>query len=92
MMNASTKPIRVAVLMGGPDQEHDVSLASGQRVAMALREDSNFEVTEHTIDRPDGGELLEFGADVGLEDQNGRDPIVSMGPNKTPPPPIRPHN
>lgn len=64
MMNASTKPIRVAVLMGGPDPEHDVSLASGHQVAMALREDSSFEVSEHRIDRPDGDELLGFGADV----------------------------
>ncbi len=64
MMNPSTTPIRVAVLMGGPDPEHDVSLASGRQVAMALREDSSFAVSEHTIDRPDEEELLELGADV----------------------------
>jgi len=64
MMTPAPRPIRVAVLMGGPDPEHGVSLASGRQVARALREDSSFKVSEHEIDRPDKDALLEFGADV----------------------------
>ena len=64
MMPAPNTPIRVAVLMGGPDPEHDVSLASGREVASALRHDPMLEVSEHEIDRPDVNALLELGADV----------------------------
>ena len=64
MMPAPNTPIRVAVLMGGPDPEHEVSLASGRQVAAALRDDPLFSVSEHEIDRPDKNELAGFGADV----------------------------
>jgi D-alanine-D-alanine ligase len=50
--------------MGGPDPEHEVSLASGRQVAMALRADSGFNVSEHVIDRPGEEELSKLGADV----------------------------
>lgn len=63
-MNPPKTPIRVAVLMGGPDPEHEVSLASGGQVAEALRGDPSFEVLEQVIDRPAGEELLKLGADV----------------------------
>ena len=41
---------KVAVLMGGPDEEHDVSLVSGKAVSMALA-DKGYPVEEVTIDR-----------------------------------------
>jgi len=41
---------KVAVLMGGPDEEHDVSLVSGKAVSMALS-DKGYAVEEVIIDR-----------------------------------------
>ena len=42
---------KVTVLMGGPDGEHDVSLASGRSVAAALVEAGFDQVIEHVIER-----------------------------------------
>ena len=42
---------KITVLMGGPDGEHDVSLASGRSVAAALIEAGFDQVTEHVIER-----------------------------------------
>lgn len=42
---------RVAVLMGGPDAEHEVSLMSGAEVARALAASGRFEVVPWTIAR-----------------------------------------
>ncbi|MBG85086.1 MAG: D-alanine--D-alanine ligase [Phycisphaerae bacterium] len=42
---------KITVLMGGPDGEHDVSLASGRSVAAALVEAGFDQVTEHVIER-----------------------------------------
>ena len=56
--------IRVAVLRGGPDAEHEVSLASGGRVLAALRRDPRFNATDHVIDRPTIDELAALEVDV----------------------------
>ncbi len=51
-MNAHANGLpRVAVLMGGPDAEHDVSLMSGSEVARALDASGRFEVVPLTIAR-----------------------------------------
>ncbi len=63
-MHRPKTPIQVAVLMGGPDPEWEVSMASGGRVAGALREDPDFVVSEHKIDRPEPADLLTMEADV----------------------------
>ena len=42
---------RITVLMGGPDGEHDVSLASGRSVAAALIESGFDHVIEHVIEK-----------------------------------------
>ena len=55
---------RVAVLMGGPDAEHEVSLASGKRVADGLEAHGRWEVARHVVERPDSAWLRELGADV----------------------------
>lgn len=56
-------PLRVAVLMGGPDAEHEVSLRSGTQVVAALRE-AGLEVTPLVVDRPGIEELRSLEADV----------------------------
>ena len=63
-MNHQTPPIRVAVLKGGPDPEHDVSLASGAQVAEALRGHRGYEVVECLVDRPTTQDLLDLEVDV----------------------------
>ncbi len=55
---------RIAVLMGGPDAEHEVSLWSGGQVARALREHARFEVLEVVIDRPSVAEIEALDADA----------------------------
>ena len=59
-----TDHIRVAVLRGGPDAEHEVSLASGGRVLAALRRDPRFKATDHVIDRPTPTDLAALETDV----------------------------
>ena len=53
--------IRIAVLMGGPGSERDVSLASGNAVLEALEGEGlqavSVDVTSHAIDLPEGVEL-----------------------------------
>lgn len=56
--------IRVAVLMGGPDEEHEVSLASGSAVAAALAGVDGIEVESRVIDTVDAEALLRLEADV----------------------------
>ena len=63
-MTHQTSHLRVAVLKGGPDPEHEVSLASGTQVAEALRGHRGYEVLESVIDRPTVEELQALGADV----------------------------
>lgn len=60
--NAS--PLRVLVLMGGPDAEREVSLMSGREVAAALRDSNRFEVHEEVIATVTAEELRGHGADV----------------------------
>ena len=57
-------PLTVAVLMGGPDGEHDVSLASGGSVSEALRQIESNQVIEHIIPRDGQLELDRLQADV----------------------------
>ncbi len=60
----SDAPITVAVLMGGPDAERDVSIDSGGAVAAALASCSSYAVTQVIIDRPKVEDLAALGADV----------------------------
>ncbi len=59
----SAIPRRVAVLMGGPDAEHEVSLNSGSQVVAAL-ERAGFEVRAEVVDRPSVAWLRELDAEV----------------------------
>jgi len=52
-----TKP-RVAVLMGGPDAEREVSLMSGAEIAKALAATREFEVVPMTIVRASSDDIL----------------------------------
>ncbi|MCH2132998.1 MAG: D-alanine--D-alanine ligase [Phycisphaerales bacterium] len=60
----STPRHHVAVLMGGPDGEHDVSLVSGAAIAEALRAIDDVHVTEHVIGRLDQADLAAIPGDV----------------------------
>ena len=55
---------RVAVLMGGPDEEREVSIASGTAVARAIRDSGNYEVLEEVIDRVEAHQLKAMAVDV----------------------------
>lgn len=59
-----TDRIRVAVLRGGPDDEREVSLASGSRVCAALGRDPRFDLIDCVVDRPSTKELAGLGAQV----------------------------
>lgn len=54
---------QVAVLMGGPDAEREVSMQSGRAVAAALR-DAGWDVHEHVIDQPGERQLRSLAGDV----------------------------
>ena len=56
--------LRVTVLMGGPDQEHEVSLASGTAVAAALERAGRFIVDSLIIDKVGASELEAIETDV----------------------------
>lgn len=68
---------RVAVLMGGPSEERDVSLRSGAAVADGLRlagyDVAEVDVKGHSVELPDGVEAVfialhgEFGEDGGVQ-------------------------
>jgi D-alanine-D-alanine ligase len=55
--------LRVVVLMGGPDAEHEVSLRSGAQVLLALQA-SGLEATSLVVDRPEVEALRGLDADV----------------------------
>lgn len=59
----SARP-RIAVLMGGPDAEREVSLCSGRAVAQALRAADAFDVVDHVVDTPTVDELIALGVDA----------------------------
>jgi len=63
-MGQGTGRIRVAVLMGGPDAEREVSLQSGEQVAMALGNDPSIEVVRRVVDRPTAAEIASLGVDA----------------------------
>ena len=63
-MAGGTGRIRVAVLMGGPDAEREVSLQSGEQVAMALGNDPSIEVVRRVVDRPTAAEIASLGVDA----------------------------
>jgi D-alanine-D-alanine ligase len=54
----------VLVLAGGPDAEHQVSLASARGIADALREHGDLDVIERTIDRLTPAQLASMPGDV----------------------------
>lgn len=58
------KEFSVLVLMGGPDAEREVSIASGREVAAALRKSGEFDVIEEIIDTPDARDIEAIGGDV----------------------------
>jgi len=62
---------RVAVLMGGPSEEHDVSLKSGKAVAEALRR-AGYPVVEVVIEGEDLRELDGLSFDVAFVAMHGR--------------------
>ncbi len=59
----------IAVLMGGPGSEREVSLASGNAVLEALKGEGlnavPVDVTSHSIDLPEGTEALHAWFDAG---------------------------
>ena len=83
-MVSMSERIRIAVLMGGPSQEHDISLSSGNGVTQALlaegfsaeavviprmlRRESEIEWTRRELLRANL-----YGVEVGLGGEGGRD-------------------
>lgn len=57
-------PISVAVLMGGPDAEREVSIRSGRAVAQALRTSPSFKVKEYVIDIPTLDDISKLQCDI----------------------------
>ncbi|MDP3263854.1 MAG: D-alanine--D-alanine ligase [Tabrizicola sp.] len=68
---SSGMPSRVAVLMGGPSAERDVSLVSGHECAKALRE-AGYEVVEVDCDRDLPARLSAIRPDVCFNALHGR--------------------
>ena len=72
----TSKRPTILVLMGGPDAERDVSLASGAAVAAALRAARRFATIDQVIERPTTQQLaaiaLAAGADVIFPVLHGR--------------------
>ena len=71
MGQSSRTPPKVAVLMGGPSAEREVSLSSGKPCAAALR-DEGYEVVEVDAGRDLVGQLEEKSPDVVLNCLHGR--------------------
>ncbi len=68
---SSRKSPTVAVIMGGPSYEHEVSLSSGRECAAALRE-AGYEVIEVEAGRDLAVRLLEISPDVVFNALHGR--------------------
>jgi len=68
---SSRKSPTVAVIMGGPSYEHEVSLSSGRECAAALRE-AGYEVIEVEAGRELAVRLLEISPDVVFNALHGR--------------------
>ena len=58
------RKIKVVVLMGGPDAEHDVSIRSGTAVAQALSQSGEYNVQTISIQHTSEKNLIEMQADV----------------------------
>lgn len=71
MGQSSRTPPKVAVLLGGPSSEREVSLSSGHACAAALR-DEGFEVVEIDAGRDLCARLLDAAPDVVLNCLHGR--------------------
>lgn len=54
----------VTVLIGGPDAEHDVSIASGTAVAKALEQSEKFNVKLELVNRPSASDIAAIKSDV----------------------------
>ena len=71
MGHASSSTLKVAVMMGGPSAEREVSLSSGHECAAALR-DTGFEVVELDAGPDLATRLAEIGPDVVFNALHGR--------------------
>ena len=73
------KDLKIAVAMGGPGSEHDVSMASGQAVLKALLDEGcdavELKITDHKIEVPEGIDVVfntihgTFGEDGEMQSQ-----------------------
>lgn len=73
--------LSVTVLMGGPDAERDVSIASGTAVVDALKYSGKFNVTAEVIDRPSKNNIARIKADIVFPVLHG--PFGEGGPLQT---------
>lgn len=71
MGSSSRTPQKVAVVMGGPSAEREVSLSTGEECAAALRE-AGFEVVEVVADRDLAQDLAKIKPDVVFNALHGR--------------------
>lgn len=71
MVGSSRTPPKVAVILGGPSAERDVSLSSGRECATALR-DEGFDVIEVVADRDLSARLTDIAPDVVFNALHGR--------------------
>lgn len=71
MGSSSRTPQKVAVVMGGPSAEREVSLSTGKECAAALRE-AGFEVVEVVADRDLAQDLAKIKPDVVFNALHGR--------------------
>ena len=71
MGSSSRTPQKVAVVMGGPSAEREVSLSTGKECAVALRE-AGFEVVEVVADRDLAQDLIKTKPDVVFNALHGR--------------------
>lgn len=71
MGSSSRTPQKVAVVMGGPSAEREVSLSTGKECAAALRE-AGFEVVEVVADRDLARDLMKIKPDVVFNALHGR--------------------
>lgn len=71
MVSSTGNTPTVAVIMGGPSAEREVSLSTGQECAAALR-DAGYEVIEVVADRDLALRLVELSPDVVFNALHGR--------------------
>jgi len=71
VVRSSRTPPKVAVILGGPSSEHDVSLSTGRECAAALR-DEGYDVVELLADRDLAVRLADLKPDVVFNALHGR--------------------